>query len=305
MNHLESPAGPRNVRVAFTLIELLVVISIIALLIGILLPALGAARATARQIKCGSNQRQFGVSFTAYSVDNGGEYAYCAWEAGGIVFDDLLADYFGVRLTRDQIAYGAGNAATDAEKQEVLDAWGGTNIVLCPSDEDEAGNGRTYKMPRTLNPRDGVDGGKPFIQGGRVLGAMGTYSRNTPNEPVGVAADFIPNASGTLLMVERPTVENDNNKRRGLGMPDSSSVSAARRLGSQANTAFVNDSTILHGGRNNFLHVDGHVEFLSPVDTVSQNGIPRTPAFESPEDLADPDGPYSDSGGRWTIDPND
>ncbi len=68
------PAAPSMRRPGFTLIELLVVISIIALLIGILLPALGAARRTARGLRCLSMIRQFGVANELYVVDFEGWY---------------------------------------------------------------------------------------------------------------------------------------------------------------------------------------------------------------------------------------
>ncbi len=69
----------RSQRRAFTLIELLVVISIIALLIGILLPALGAARRTAQFTMSGSNQRQIGIAMAAFRADNSERYPVWQW----------------------------------------------------------------------------------------------------------------------------------------------------------------------------------------------------------------------------------
>lgn len=59
-------------REGFTLIELLVVIAIIALLIGILLPALGAARDSAQDLKCQTNVRSNGTAMNLYASDNNG-----------------------------------------------------------------------------------------------------------------------------------------------------------------------------------------------------------------------------------------
>ncbi len=77
-------------RGGFTLIELLVVIAIIALLIGILLPALGKARESGRRVVGASNQRQILMGFTSFGDANRGYFP--GVEGGGLNFNAAFTD---------------------------------------------------------------------------------------------------------------------------------------------------------------------------------------------------------------------
>ena len=113
-------------RLGFTLIELLVVISIIALLVGILLPALGAARRTAQGIKCVSNLRQVVLAMFTWQNDHDESYPSYYYNGPG---------------TGSASAYIWGDALDDFGYIP-----GSDNFMLCPSFDE--GN----ELPDLANP---------------------------------------------------------------------------------------------------------------------------------------------------------
>lgn len=195
-----------NQKTAFTLIELLVVISIIALLIGILLPALGAARETARGLSCLSNEKQWGIAVNVYmsqykdrlprDYDSDEDPTPGDGPAGdtsdGVWFNEL-PELVG------QKAYG--EVFENLTGDEGLDE--GSVIWYCPSELSQGngteltGNGNSfhYAANGTLN-------GDPGFGGSNRDSGNFDYGLAPFNDPAHLSVLAIPSPSETVYLSE-------------------------------------------------------------------------------------------------------
>lgn len=140
-------------RSAFTLIELLVVVSIIAVLLALLLPALGKARDSARQVKCLSNMRQVGLALVSYTVEYRQDLPRGRWDAGN---GNTTASQHGTRwINRLASMYNLGG-----RKSGGVWVFGPASALLCPSNQPAIDRG---------NLSDSDQRGGSYFGNGRLI----------------------------------------------------------------------------------------------------------------------------------------
>jgi prepilin-type N-terminal cleavage/methylation domain-containing protein len=145
-----SPARASRWRQGFTLIELLVVIAIIALLAGLLLPALNRAKESGRRVTCMNNLHQMAIAISTYSLDSRGHFPdFRSWLYSQ---PNLLGG--------PSIIFAPGQ---DVSTGKLFPYLNSKAIYLCPTDKRElekqrpAPKVREYSYPmncRTCHPAD-------------------------------------------------------------------------------------------------------------------------------------------------------
>lgn len=261
-----------NTRSGFTLIELLVVIGIIAVLIAILLPALGAARASASGVVCLSRMRQVAIGWQIYADDNRdisvpGQPGRFADESRNVYplgnGDQYRPRWFAViGAAAGFDAYGQPSPDRDDEHTLQID---GSEVFLCPTVPDWTS---TRNAPFGYNHQ--------FLGNARFLELDGGGAGVDEN-----GAGFINFPVRTYEIAASQTVLASDSAGTAAGKPE-----LAREPNITDGSRDVDDSTPLHA-------LGGHGYIIDPPRLAESGSDYADPRYRADEHRSAPDERHS------------